>query len=201
VLLSRSIRLGPLLAIGIALGCDEGSATRPSQGRSCGPYPSQTGSPYVLPYPAGDAYFVSQGNCTQRTHVLGSRDQFAYDFAMPVGATVVAARAGVVEELEERFVDRNGVTEEANYVLIRHDDGTAAVYFHLTNQGVLVELGAAVAQGQTIARSGQTGRAGIGAHLHFGVLGGAGLTIPVTFRNTRAHPDGLTEGEVYAALD
>lgn len=201
MLLRRSVRLGPLLAVGIALGCDEGSTTRPSLGRTCGPYPPQAGSPYVLPYPAGDVYFVSQGNCTQRTHALGTRDQFAYDFAMPIGATVVAARGGLVEELEERFVDRNGVTEEANYVLIRHDDGTAAVYFHLTNQGVLVELGAPVAQGQPIARSGQTGRAGIGPHLHFGVLGGAGLTIPVTFRNTTEHPSGLQEGGSYLALD
>lgn len=190
-----------LLAAGIALGCDEGGSTRPSLGRTCGPYPAQASSPYVLPYPAGDSYFVSQGNCTQRTHVLGTRDQFAYDFALPIGATVVAARAGVVEELEERFADGNGVTEQANYVLVRHDDGTAAVYFHLTRDGVLVELGAAVSRGQPIARSGQTGRAGIGPHLHFGVLGGDGLTVPVTFRNTRPHPSGLEEGQVYTAFD
>lgn len=190
-----------LLALGLAVACDGGNPSRPALGGTCGPYPNPASSPYVLPYPPGDIYFVSQGNCTQRTHVLGTRDQYAYDFALPIGATVVAARDGVVEELEERFLDRNGVTEEANYVLVRHDDGTAAVYFHLTHQGVLVELGAAVGRGQPIGRSGQTGRAGIGPHLHFGVLGGDGRTIPVTFRNTTAHPSGLQEGQSYEALE
>jgi len=190
-----------LLALLVTIACDGSNPSRPSLGGNCGPYPSPASSPYVLPYPPGDTYFVSQGNCTQRTHVLGTRDQYAYDFALPIGATVVAARDGVVEELEERFLDRNGVTEEANYVLVRHDDGTAAVYFHLTHQGVLVELGAAVERGRPIGRSGQTGRAGIGPHLHFGVLGGDGRTIPVTFRNTTAHPSGLQEGQSYEALE
>lgn len=143
---------------------------------------------------------MRQSNCTPGTHAPGSRDQYAYDFGMPIGTRVAAARAGVVGELEERYVDGNGVVDEANYVLVRHDDGQASVYFHLTQNGVLVELGQAVAQGEPIALSGQTGRAGISPHLHFGVLGLAGLTVPVTFRNTVAHPNGLEQGVTYPAL-
>ncbi len=143
---------------------------------------------------------VNQGNCTPGTHAAGTRDAYAYDFGMPIGSTVIAARGGVVGELEERFEDGNGVVSEANYVLVWHDDGTAAVYFHLTRNGVLVDLGRTVRQGDAIALSGQTGRDGISPHLHFGVLAGSGLTIPVTFRNTDSHPNGLQRGNSYLAF-
>lgn len=196
---ATALRLGALL-LALALGCDGSSPTAPRESVTCGPWPSQERSPYVLPYPAGHAYFVSQGNCTARTHAAGTRDGYAYDFAMPIGSSVVAARDGVVGELEERFEDGNGVLSEANYVLLRHDDGDASVYFHLTRDGVLVSLGQAVRQGEPIALSGQTGRAGIGPHLHFGVLGRSGFTLPITFSNTVAHPNGLQEGETYPAF-
>ena len=191
-------RLAALL-VAAALGCDGGSPTSSLGGADCGPWPSQADSPYVLPYSAGEAYTVIQGNCTPGTHAAGTRDGYAYDFSMPIGSTVIAARAGVVAELEERFVDGNGVVSESNYLLVQHDDGTAAVYFHLTHSGVLVDLGRSVRQGEAIALSGQTGRAGISPHLHFGVLGRGGLTIPVTFRNTEAHPNGLQRGITYLA--
>ncbi|MGE0639921.1 MAG: M23 family metallopeptidase [Thermoanaerobaculia bacterium] len=183
-----------------SLACDGSSPTAPALRPSCGPWPDQTTSPWVLPYPAGSAFVVNQGNCTPGTHAAGTRDGYAYDFEMPIGSPVIAARSGVVGELEERFRDGNGVVAEANYVLLRHDDGSASVYFHLTQGGVLVSLGQAVRQGELIALSGQTGRAGIRPHLHFGVLGGSGLTIPVTFRNTEPHPNGLQQGSSYVAF-
>ncbi|MEZ5313545.1 MAG: hypothetical protein R2862_07775 [Thermoanaerobaculia bacterium] len=37
---------------------------------------------------------------------------------MPIGSPVIAARSGVVGEIEERFRDGNGVVAEANYVLL-----------------------------------------------------------------------------------
>lgn len=200
------MRSAPLRALILALAtlqlaCEGGgkSPTAPASPSTCGPWPSQASSPYVLPYPPGETYVVNQGNCTPGTHAVGTRDQYAYDFEMPIGSTVVAARAGVVGEVEEGYDDRNGVVSQANYVLVRHDDGTAAVYFHLTRNGALVEIGQSVRQGQEIALSGQTGRAGIRPHLHFGVLGDRGVTIPVTFRNTDPHPDGLQQGLPYTA--
>ncbi|MBP9146782.1 MAG: M23 family metallopeptidase [Thermoanaerobaculia bacterium] len=188
----------PLMAT--ALACDGSSPTSSLDDDSCGPWPSQASSPYVLPYASGEAYTMVQGNCSPGTHAAGTRDGYAYDFSMPIGTTVIAARGGVVAELEEGFEDGNGVVSQANYVLVQHDDGTAAVYFHLTRNGVLVDPGRAVRQGDPIAHSGQTGRAGISPHLHFGVLGRSGLTIPVTFRNTEPHPDGLQRGSTYLAF-
>jgi murein DD-endopeptidase MepM/ murein hydrolase activator NlpD len=193
---ARLLRALPPLAL--VWACHGSGPTAPEA--TCGPWPNQESSPYVLPYRAGEAYPVSQGNCTNRTHILGTRDQYAYDFRMPIGTTVIAARSGVVGEIEERFEDGNSVITEVNYVLLRHGDGTASVYFHLTQNGVLVELGQSVEQGQVIALSGQTGGNGIQPHLHFGVLGANGMTIPVTFRNTIPHPNSLQVGVVYPAF-
>ena len=60
-------------------------------------------SPYVLPYPVGRSYRLAQAYCYPRG---GHRNQLAYDFDMPIGEPVVAARAGVVRRvLGERFGD------------------------------------------------------------------------------------------------
>lgn len=201
-----NLTLGPLarppillLFSVLALACSGSTPTSPGGSSTCGPWPDQASSPYVLPFGVGESYLLAQGNCTPGTHSSGSRDAYAYDFSMPIGTPVVAARAGVVGELEERYEDRNGVVSQANYVLLRHTDGNASVYFHLTQNGVLVNLGQSVRQGDVIGLSGQTGRQGISPHLHFGVLGASGLTIPVTFNNTDSHPNGLQQGYLYTA--
>jgi len=187
------------LVVGLLAACDGDAGPTSSLGERCGPYPSQQSSPYLLPYPAGMSWTVLQGNCTPGTHFAGGRDQHAYDFAMPVGSPVVAARAGLVVEVEERYPDGNGAVDQSNYVAVQHDDGTLAVYFHLTQNGVLVELGRSVRQGEEIAASGVTGGTST-PHLHFGVIGGTGRTIAVTFRNTEPHPDGLQQGQTYPAF-
>jgi uncharacterized protein YaiE (UPF0345 family) len=67
----------------------------------CGPYPEWQTSAYVLPYPAGSTYSVLQGNCTNATH--RGPLKYSYDFSMPVGTTVTAARAGVVAMYARTF--------------------------------------------------------------------------------------------------
>jgi murein DD-endopeptidase MepM/ murein hydrolase activator NlpD len=59
-------------------------------------------------------------------------------------------------------------TQLANYVAIRHSDGTIGEYFHLQKDGVLVGRGEAIVRGQQIAFSGNTGYSNV-PHLHFGV--------------------------------
>ena len=115
--------------------------------------------------------------------------------------------------VEESFPDGTDVPGEENTVLIRHSDGTLSNFGHLTLDGALVEVGQLVQQGDRIGFSGDSG-ASSAPHLHFETLECIGpplvfepvvsfnptcRSLPTTFRNTRAHPGGLIEGEVYAA--
>jgi len=178
--------------------------------KDCSVYPTQTTSPYVLPYEPGTERLVWRG----REHFArgnGGVGLYAYDFEMPVGTKLVAVKAGEVVAVREEFKDGNGEDLKENFVMIKHDDGTIARYIHLTHDGVLVEKGEQVKQGQVIALSGNTGDTGGGAHLHFDVQQcgpnlppdynrlPCGQTVPVTFRNTRPHPCGLVSDERYRA--
>jgi murein DD-endopeptidase MepM/ murein hydrolase activator NlpD len=119
---------------------------------------------------------------------------------MPIGTAIHAARAGTVLLVEEGFADGTGVPGAENYVNIRHDDGSIAAYVHLTMGGAAVGVGESVVQGQVIGASGHTGSSSA-PHLHFHVQRCSGCeTIPVVFRNTQAHTQGLQVGELYLAL-
>lgn len=161
-------------------------------------------SDYVLPYPAGRSYLVLQGNCGGFSHTQHSRIAFAYDFRMPIGEVLVAARGGTVLEVEESFEDFDNVRGHENGVVIDHGDGTIGVYLHVTQDGAIVEVGDRVVQGDTIGYSGHTGFS-TEPHLHFDVRRGCDPeyncdSVPVTFRNTQRNPRGLGQGGVYRAL-
>jgi len=176
-------------------GC--GGATAPTGIVPCGPYPDQATSPYVLPYPVGDTYAVYQGNCGLISHLVGTSWKYAYDFRMDVGSIVVATAAGEVVRVVESFPNSTLIPEEENYIIIAHGLGRYSHYSHLDQNGVFVEVGQQVQQGQPLGRSGVSGTPV--AHLHFQVYLGNQMTLPVTFRNTRPHPNGLVQGEAYTA--
>jgi murein DD-endopeptidase MepM/ murein hydrolase activator NlpD len=87
-----------------------------------------------------------------------------YDWAAPVGTSVLAANAGrVVLVTEHFFAGKN--------VVLDHGLGLFTLYYHLDE--TRVALGEPVAAGQVIGAVGATGRV-TGPHLHFAVLlGGA----------------------------
>lgn len=174
-----------------------GSPTAPGS-PTCGRYPDQAQSLYILPYAVGSAYVVSQGNCTNGSHSVGSQNQYAYDFRMPIGTEIVAARSGTVSQLVEQYVDGDNTPGHENNIWVRHGDGTASAYLHLTHNGALLQVGDPVTAGQVIALSGNTG-ASTEPHLHFSVIVSGPGSIPTTFRNTRPHPNGLVQGESYLA--
>jgi murein DD-endopeptidase MepM/ murein hydrolase activator NlpD len=168
-------------------------------------YPDQSTSVYILPWSVGETYQVGQGNCTDFSHTISTNQQFAYDFYMPIGTAIRAARSGVVAAVEDSFIDGTGISGQENYIFIRHDDGTVSRYAHITIQGALFEWGDIVIQGDIIALSGNSGFS-TAAHLHFDVNDGECevLTndcdsLPVTFQNTTEHPNGLVEGVSYTA--
>jgi murein DD-endopeptidase MepM/ murein hydrolase activator NlpD len=153
---------------------------------------------YVLPYPKGASYKLLQGYNGPWGH--NGHAEFAYDFQMPIGSPVIAARSGEVVHLVE--VHDNGTRKpgQENVVVIKHPDGTFARYYHLTKGGVLVAIGEEVEQGQKIALSGDSG-ASAGPHLHFDVTKGCYdwgcQTIPIEFEKVKGSP--LKQGEVYEA--
>jgi len=127
-------------------------------------------SPYLLPYPGGTSYLIQQGNNGNFSHTGYQR--YAWDFGMPMGSLILAAREGRVS-----FVDDSHTTggdnytkyaSEGNYIAIDHGDGTTALYLHLMYDGALVKVGDRVKRGAPIAYSGRTGFA-TGPHLHFQV--------------------------------
>ncbi len=193
-----------LFALFLLAGCD---SETPILGEPIGAacvsiaYPDWQSSAYVLPYPAGRSYFVLQGNCGSFSH-QSEMERFAYDWRMPTGSVVVAMRGGVVDTTVAVHEDGNRVRSNVNGVLILHDDGTYGRYLHFTRNGVTVEQGARVAQGDTIGYSGNTGFS-TEPHLHIDVLANcvdsACDGVPITFRNTTANPSGLVQGRTYGA--
>jgi murein DD-endopeptidase MepM/ murein hydrolase activator NlpD len=121
---------------------------------------------YELPYEKGTKHRVVQGygGLFSHQHIA------AIDFAMPPGTTVCAARGGVILSYRSDR-DEGGIwpkyKNKANYIIIRHDDGSFGCYWHLQKNGVLVKSGR-VAAGQVIGLSGATGQV-IRPHLHFSV--------------------------------
>ena len=122
---------------------------------------------YELPYAPGYAYWIVQGCNGEFSH----QGQSAYDFDLPSGSAVHAARAGRVIRVKQDS-DRHGSDPsygaDANLIWIEHSDGTIGRYLHLERGGAEVELGQQVRAGQRIGRSGNTGFSRA-PHLHFDV--------------------------------
>ena len=120
----------------------------------------------AVPFACGRIYPVSQG------HDTGSHkynDTHAWDFRMPEGTPIVAARDGMVRMArgdsteggcDEKFASK------ANYVVVSHGDGLETQYLHFS--AVVVKPGERVKQGQLLGFSGATGWS-CGPHLHFKV--------------------------------
>ncbi len=121
---------------------------------------------YQLPFDKGDRHRVVQGygGLFSHSHIA------ALDFEMPIGTPVYAAREGIIFSYKDDS-DEGGpfskYKNKANYIIIKHDDGSFGCYWHLKKNGVLVKSGR-VAAGQQIGISGATGQV-LRPHLHFSV--------------------------------
>jgi murein DD-endopeptidase MepM/ murein hydrolase activator NlpD len=108
------------------------------------------------------------------------QNRYALDLAAPIGTPVLAARDGIVMQVESDFaragLDRERYAGRANLIRVLHDDGTMAVYAHLDADGVLVRAGQRVRAGQQIGLSGNTGFTS-GPHLHFAVQVNRGMRL------------------------
>jgi murein DD-endopeptidase MepM/ murein hydrolase activator NlpD len=145
-------------------------------------FPPREESPYLLPWPEGIDYFCVQGVRGVVSHRGAS--QFAYDFYMPIGSDICAARAGKVVKVVQHY-DGNGRNWPNNVVLVDHGDGTRACYAHIKQDGSYVAEGDTVEQRQVIAASGNVGNSMM-PHLHFHITDTeVGRTIPISFRDVK----------------
>lgn len=205
--------LSLVLILQLLLNCskDESGTQRPgskntvttSSSGPCGSgqYDDWRTSSYVLPYPVGTTYSVNLSHCGGSYHSVDQPDQFAIDFDMKVGTLITSSRAGDVV-----FVEESGLDNELknNLVIIRHSDGSYLQYMHLKYQGALVTVGQAIAQGDEIGLSGNTGLAGY-PHLHFVATKKGSFrypyeSFPTTFQNTEANDYSLLAGIRYTAM-
>ncbi|OJY23824.1 MAG: hypothetical protein BGO98_17945 [Myxococcales bacterium 68-20] len=124
---------------------------------------------YHLPLECKSTARVSQGNNGSTSHFGKAR--YAFDFALPVNTPLAAMADGVVTYL---FAETgpgdpcyNGGPSScfpyANYVVLRHGDGSASIYKHLNK--VHVSLGEFVPSGKAVGLSGSTGYS-TGPHAH-----------------------------------
>jgi murein DD-endopeptidase MepM/ murein hydrolase activator NlpD len=140
---------------------------------------------YALPMDESSGWRVGQGFHGGFSH-SDEQNRYAVDLIVPEGTPVLAARDGVVMQVESAF-DRAGLNHEkysdrANVVRVLHDDGSMAVYAHLQENGVYVRVGDRVGVGQELALSGNTGYSS-GPHLHFCVQVNKGMRlVSVPFR-------------------
>jgi murein DD-endopeptidase MepM/ murein hydrolase activator NlpD len=134
---------------------------------------------YTLPYKKGTRFLLIQAYNSKFSHA----NELSLDFKMKIGSEICAARDGVITATKEDS-DEGGMKDEyynkGNHVIITHEDGSVAMYWHLKKEGVVVNIGDAVKKGQLIGYSGNTGYTAF-PHLHFQVQNKEGNDIATRF--------------------
>jgi hypothetical protein len=90
---------------------------------------------------------------------------------------------------------------KANYLVIQHDDGSRSNYYHLAQNGIKVQVGQSVKEGDVVALSGNTGFSST-PHLHFFVdrlENGRSVTFPVLYKSGGNEPFDIVRGGKYLA--
>ncbi len=152
---------------------------------------------YRLPYPASERHLFVQGANSKFSH----RSELAFDFKMKEGSHICAVRNGEVIAIKEDSNQgglKNEYLNDGNHIIVRHDDGSLAHYWHLKQNGVFVKVGERVEKGQKIGLSGNTGYSAF-AHLHFKLIDKYGNEILPRFQ-TKKGPRYLRPGKWYKAV-
>ncbi|MBU4376988.1 MAG: M23 family metallopeptidase [Candidatus Omnitrophica bacterium] len=111
------------------------------------------GKPLIRKDARGDGHFGAPRR--------GGRSHKGIDISAPLNTKVIASKSGIAKV---GFV-KNGM---GKYVIIRHSDGSATLYGHLSR--IIIKNNKRVRQGKAIGYVGKTGNAkykGIQPHLHF----------------------------------
>jgi Peptidase family M23 len=134
---------------------------------------------YSLPYATGDKHLLIQAYNSKMSH----KSELSLDFKMKIGSPVCAARAGLVVAIKKDS-EVGGLKDEylskGNHIIILHNDGSRAMYWHFNKDGVVVNVDDTVEKGQLIGYSGNTGYTAF-PHLHFQVEDKNGREIATRF--------------------
>ena len=149
---------------------------------------------YKLPMHTGwPTWTMGQGNLNPGfTHCPGCYNQYAFDFVAAQNTPILAARGGtVLDFIESRSQNCwNSQTSSciqncpgANWLKIRHQDGTIGVYMHMPQNSINLSKGQRVYRGDNIVKVGNVGCSS-NPHLHFQVdpFDGASLSMRISFQ-------------------
>jgi len=161
---------------------------------------------YALPFDSGTRCKVNQSYFGAYSHGSGSQNEYAVDFGLPEGTPVCAAREGIVVAVRSDSGiggrDPQVYKNTANYVVIKHADGSYGSYLHLMQGSTLVKPGQTVKRGEHIAKVGATGAVTC-PHLHFDVSvpldGYSRKSYPITFDTASGTVSKPIEGDTYVA--
>jgi len=135
---------------------------------------ASTPTSYASPVPRATPITSPFGPRDNSKNPQISSNHKGIDFGTPVGSPLTAVTDGVISTIGN---DANGY---GNWVEVKHEDGTASRYGHLSQ--VSVSRGQKVGPGQIVGRSG--GKAGspgagnsTGPHLHFEILNEKGVKV------------------------
>jgi len=131
-------------------------------------------SAFFSPVPKGIPITSPFGPRDNSAHPQISSNHKGMDFGTPVGSALTAVTDGTVSFLG------NEAKGYGNWIEVKHDDGTASRYAHMSQ--VNVSRGQKVKPGQVVGKSG--GKAGAvgsgnstGPHLHFEILDEKGVKV------------------------
>jgi murein DD-endopeptidase MepM/ murein hydrolase activator NlpD len=150
----------------------------------------------ILRWPLDNVFVTQQFGRTlsaKRLYTSGTHD--GVDFRASLGTPVRASLSGTVTEVNHGAVQN---CQYGKWVLVRHANGLATLYAHLSE--INVSKGEPVVSGQVIGYSGNTGYA-TGPHLHFTVYlseaisfkqyvckSGRAVTVPIAPLNAYLNP-------------
>lgn len=100
-------------------------------------------------------------------HVARGSFSPGVDYNCAIGEDVYATASGMIAAATDNLQSSAGMA-----VVIHHRDGNLSHYFHLSK--LLVNNGQRVSRGDLIGKSGNTGTATTGPHLHFAIKNNTG---------------------------
>lgn len=152
---------------------------------------------YDFPFGGDEPRRLVQGVDGGITHENLSR--YAFDFGVPVGTPVLAARGGTVLQVLDGFPEGGfdpKYANQVNLVTVLHDDGTIGRYGHFSS-GIAVREGQIIAAGDFLGSSGNSGYSQ-GPHVHFEVdvqrFSLPAESIPIRFRGDLVPVEGQAYG-------